>query len=210
MHPEVIVTDVHMPEMDGFTLLTKIKNDKRTKHLPVLILTVLNTKESQELALQTGASDYLIKPFNEKILDIKIGNLISQSRLMKDAYSKQIKLSDPEIEYTSEDEQFIGKVIGYIEDNLNDAELSVDTLAKHMGVSRGTLYSKSIEMAGETPIELIKTIKLKKAAVLLEKTDLKIAQICYECGFSNPNYFSRAFKAKYDISPSDFIAQKRQ
>lgn len=208
-HPEVVVTDIHMPEMDGFTLLSKIKNDSRTKHLPVLILTVLNSKKSHELALKTGASDYLIKPFNEKILDIKIENLITQNRLMKETYSKQVTIAAPEVEFVSEDERFIANVIRFIEENLNNTNLSVDTLARHMNVSRGTLYTKTFKIAGETPVELIKTIKLKKASVFLEKSDLKIAQICYECGFSNPNYFSRTFRAKYDISPSDYIAIKR-
>lgn len=208
-HPEVIVSDVNMPNMDGIAMVRKIKNDHRTKHIPVILLTVMADETDQLKGLETGANDYLTKPFSFQLLTIKINNLLALNSTLKDTYSKHINLDTPEIELVSEDEKFLLKISRYVEDHIEDPELSVDILSKTMFMSRGTLYNKILSLTGETPVEFVRSIKLKKAVALLEKSDMKISQIGYAVGFSNPNYFARAFKAKYNVSPSEYIHLKR-
>ncbi len=208
-HPEIIVSDINMPNMDGITLVKKIKKDSRTKHIPVILLTVLSDEINQIKGLETGASDYLTKPFSFQLLSIKINNLLNLNNTLKDTYSKQISIEVPEIAFASEDEMFLLKISQYVEEQINSPDLSITELSKKMNTSRGTLYNRILSLTGETPVEYIRSIKLKKAAILLEKSDMKISHIGYEVGFSNPNYFTRAFKAKYHVSPSQYILLKR-
>jgi signal transduction histidine kinase/ligand-binding sensor domain-containing protein/AraC-like DNA-binding protein len=208
-HPHVVVSDINMPGMDGITLSRKIKSDKRTCHIPVLLLTAITGHSNQVKGLETGASDYLTKPFNFEILNVKIRNLIALNQNLKHAYSKQLQVVPTEIEIQSDDEKLLTRIAHYIEVNIDSPDLSVEELSKHVFMSRGSLYNKIVEMTGETPVEFIRSIKLKKAAALLEKSDMKIAQIGYVVGFSSPNYFARAFKAKYNLSPSEYAEQKR-
>lgn len=208
-HPEVIVSDVNMPNMDGIAMVKKIKSDNRTKHIPVILLTVMAEEIDQLKGLETGANDYLTKPFSFQLLTMKVNNLLNLNSTLKNTYSKHINLETPEIELVSEDEKFLLKISHYVEDHIEDPDLSVEALSKTMFMSRGTLYNKVLSLTGETPVEFVRSIKLKKAVALLEKSDMKISQIGYAVGFSNPNYFARAFKAKYNISPSEYIQLKR-
>ncbi len=207
-HPHVVVSDINMPGMDGIALSRKIKSDKRTSHIPVILLTAVSGEMNQLRGLETGVSDYLTKPFNFEILNVKIKNLVNLNQNLKDTYTKQINVTPSEIKAESEDEKLIAKIIQYIEANLDSPDLSVEELSKHVFMSRGSLYSKIVDLTGETPVEYIRSVKLKKAAMLLEKSDMKIAQIGYAVGFSSPNYFARAFKAKYNLSPSEYAAEK--
>ena len=208
-HPEIIVSDINMPNMDGIAMVKKLKNDNRTKHIPVILLTVLAEEIDQLKGLHTGASDYLTKPFNLQLLNLKINNLLELNTIYKDTYTKQISINIPEVEFMSEDEKYLLKISQFIEDNISNPDLSVMELSKKMNTSRGSLYSKVLSLTGETPVEFIRSIKLKRALILLENSDMKISHIGYEVGFSNPNYFTRAFKAKYNISPSEYILLKR-
>lgn len=208
-HPEIIVSDINMPNMDGIALVKKIKNDNRTKHIPVILLTVLSEEINQLKGLETGANDYLTKPFSFQLLNIKINNLLNLKSTFKDTYCKHINLEVPDKEFVSEDEKYILKISQYVEDHISNPDLSITELSRKMNTSRGTLYNRILSLTGETPVEFIRSIKLKRAAMLLEKSDMKISHIGYEVGFSNPNYFTRAFKAKYNVSPSQFILLKR-
>lgn len=208
-HPQVIVSDINMPGMDGISLCRKIKADKRTSHIPVLLLTAVTGDANQLRGLSTGASDYLTKPFNFEILHVKIKNLVALNQSLRETYSKQINVVPSEVKVESADEKLMTSVTKYIEENIDSPELSVEELSRHLFMSRGSLYSKIVDLTGETPVEFIRSIKLKKAAVLLEKSDMKVAQIGYAVGFSSPNYFARAFKAKFNISPSEYAFQKR-
>lgn len=208
-HPEIIVSDVSMPNMDGITLVQKLKRDNRTKHIPVILLTVMAEEIDQMKGLESGANDYLTKPFSFQVLSMKVNNLLNLNNNLKTTYSKQISIEQPPQEFVSEDEKFLLKISNHIEEHIIDPDLSIEDLSKKMFMSRGTLYNKILSLTGETPVEFVRSVKLKKAAVLLEKSDMKISQIGYEVGFSNPNYFARAFKAKYNVSPSEYIQLKR-
>jgi signal transduction histidine kinase/DNA-binding response OmpR family regulator/streptogramin lyase len=208
-HPQLIVSDISMPYMDGIDLCKKIKADKRTNHIPVILLTALTCEEDQLKGLETGANDYILKPFNVEMLNAKIRNLLALNNCVKNTYSKQIKVITPVLQIESEDERLMNEVMKYLDENLTDAQLSVERLSRHVGMSRSTLYSKLLELTGQTPVEYIRSVKLDKAAVLLEKSDMNIAQVAYAAGFATPNYFAKSFKAKFNMLPSDYINMKR-
>ncbi|BAV06751.1 Signal transduction histidine kinase [Filimonas lacunae] len=210
VHPQLIVSDINMPEMDGLQLCRKIRSDKRTCHIPVILLTALPGEATELKGLETGASDYLTKPFNVELLHARVHNLLQMNRRLKDTFTKQLKVTGPEVEIDSDNARFLQRVVLFIEENLNDASLSVEALSKHLGLSRSTLYSRMVELTGNTPVEFIRNIKLDKAAVLLEKSDMNIAQVAYSTGFSTPNYFTRAFKTRFNMQPSEFLQQKRK
>lgn len=209
-HPQVIVSDINMPFMNGIEFCCKVKSDKRTSHIPIILLTALTGEEEQIIGLETGANDYLTKPFNFEILNAKIKNLLFLNRTLKDTYTKQIKIQTPEVLIESHSDRLLNKVILYIEENLNNPRLSVEDLSKHVGMSRGSLYHKILELTGQSPVEYIRSVKLDKAVVLLEKSDLNISQIAYTVGFATPNYFAKSFKAKFNMQPSEFIQLRRK
>jgi YesN/AraC family two-component response regulator len=209
-HPHVIVSDISMPFMDGLTLSKKIRADKRTAHIPIILLTALTGDAYQLKGLQTGASDYLTKPFSPDILKIKIQNLASLNQSLKQTYSRRLEVATQPAVVESEDEKLLLRINTYIQENIDDEKLSVEQLARHLFMSRATLYNKLVDMTGETPVEYIRSVRLNKAAELLEKSNLRIAEIGYTVGFLTPNYFARAFKAKFNMSPSEYIALKKK
>jgi DNA-binding response OmpR family regulator len=209
-HPQVIVSDINMPEMDGIVLCRKLKSDKRTSHIPIILLTALTGDTNQLIGLNTGANDYLTKPFNFEILNIKIKNLLWLNQNLKTVYSRQLKVITPDIEVQSDDEKLLLRITQYMEANLDSPDLSVEELSKQVHLSRGTLYNKIVNLTGETPVEFIRSFKLEKAAALLENSDMKITQIGYTVGFPTPNYFTRTFRAKYNMSPSEYMKLKRK
>ncbi|SIT34390.1 Signal transduction histidine kinase [Filimonas lacunae] len=209
-HPQVIVSDITMPYMDGITLSKKIREDKRTTHIPIILLTALTGDAHQLKGLQTGASDYLTKPFSPGILIVKIRNLASLNQRLKETYTKRVEVATPPALVERENEKLLLKINRYIEENMEDEKLSVEQLAKYLFMSRATLYNKLMELTGETPVEYIRSVRLNKAAAMLENSDMRVAEIGYAVGFVTPNYFARAFKAKYNMSPTEYIAQKRK
>lgn len=209
-HPELIVSDIAMPEMDGLGMSEKIRSDKRTSHIPIILLTASSGEEQQLKGLSSGANDYLTKPFNFEILNIKINNLLLLNRLLKDVYSRQIQMTGRDEAIESGDVKLLRDILSYIDENLNSTQLSVENLARHVGMSRGTLYTKVLEISGQSPIEFIRSIKLEKAAILLEKSDMNVSQISYTAGFATPNYFTKSFKAKFNMLPSAYKAMKRK
>jgi signal transduction histidine kinase/ligand-binding sensor domain-containing protein/DNA-binding response OmpR family regulator len=209
-HPQIIVSDINMPYMNGIELCCKVKSDKRTNHIPIILLTALTGEEEQIRGLATGANDYLTKPFNFEILNAKIKNLLALNKTLKDTYTKQIKVQTPEVVIESHSDRLLNKVALYIEENLNNPKLSVEDLSRHVGMSRGSLYHKILELTGQSPVEYIRSVKLDKATVLLEKSDLNVSQIAYMVGFATPNYFAKSFKAKFNMQPSEFMHLKRK
>ena len=209
-HPQLIVSDISMPCMDGIEFCRKLKSDKRTNHIPVILLTALTGDEAQLKGLQTGANDYITKPFNAEVLLSKIKNLLSLKDTFKNNYSRKINLSLQEPAVQPEDEKLICSVMRYIEDNLTDSQVSVETLSRHLGMSRSSLYNRLFDITGQTPVEYIRSVKLEKAAILLEKSDMNVAQVAYSAGFATPNYFAKSFKNKYNMLPSEYILKMRR
>jgi len=209
-HPQLVVSDVSMPEMNGVELSKKLKNDKRTRHIPVILLTALTGEEEQLKGLNAGANDYLTKPFNFQILHARISNLLDLNKSFKDTYSRQIHMvAEQPAETESADVKLLNSLMAFMESRLSDPNLSVEELSKHAGMSRGSLYYKLIELTGLTPIEYMRSVKLEKAAALLQTSDYNVAQIAYMTGFGTPSYFSRMFKGKFGVLPSEYLIDKR-
>ena len=207
LHPDLIVSDISMPEMSGLELCAKIKKDTRTAHIPVILLTALMEEDDQMKGLETGANDYLTKPFNFEILQFKIKNLLDMRVSFKTTYSKQIGVQVQGITVPSLDEKFVNNALGFIEKNLHNPNLSVEELSKHMCMSRVSLYKKLLLLTGKTPVDFIRFVRLEKARQLLETSKLNIAEVCYQVGFNTPTYFSKSFKAAYHVLPSEYVNQ---
>ena len=209
-HPDLIVSDVTMPEMNGTELCKKIKSDKRTAHLPVILLTAVSNEDQQLLGLETGANDYMTKPFNFEILLSKIRNILKQQALAKKTYQKQVEFKPAESEVESLDDKFMRQLGLHLEKNLSNSAYSVDQLSSDLNMSRVGLYKKILPLTGKSPIEYIRSYRLHKSKALLLKSQLSIAEIAYEVGFSNPKHFSRYFKQEFDILPSAYAHQKSE
>jgi len=206
-HPNLVVSDISMPEMNGIDLCIKIKNDSRTSHIPVILLTALSGEEQQLKGLETGASDYMTKPFNFEILQSKIRNILSQQQSMRKTYTRQVEVVPTEEHVESPDELFIKKVLLLIYNNISNPNFSVEELSSEVFVSRYTLYKKILAMTGKTPNELVRSMRLKRAAQLLETGHLTISQICHKVGFKSQKYFVKTFKAEYNTIPSKYVSE---
>ena len=176
-----------------------IKNNQPTAHIPVILLTARQAVESKVEGLEIGADDYVTKPFNMTVLTLRIRKLIELS------HYKQISHST----ITSLDEKLVEKAIKYVEDNISRSELSVEELSSELGMSRVHLYKKLLQITGKTPIEFIRTIRLKRAAQLLRESQLYVSEIAYEVGFNNPKYFSKYFKDEFGVLPSAYQLKEK-
>ncbi len=209
-HPAIVVSDVSMPEMDGIALCQKIKQDSRTRHIPVMLLTALIGEEQQLKGLQTGATDYITKPFSFEILLSRIKNILHEQEALKRTYSKHVEAKTSEIKVGSPDERFIQQALQIVEQNLSNASFSVEELSRELCMSRVAVYKKIFTLTGKAPIEFIRSVRLQRAAQLLEKTEMNIAEVAYEVGFNNPKYFTKYFKACFGQVPSVYVVEKRK
>lgn len=209
-HPDLIVSDISMPEMNGIELCQKIKNDPRTMHISVILLTALEGEQQQLLALETGSNDYLTKPFNFEILRSKIRNLLKNQLAVKQTYQKQLEINPSEITIDLPEDDFIKKALAIIEANMSNADFAVENLRQELLLSRTSMYKKILSITGKTPIEFIRSIRLKRAAQLLEKSNHNITEVAYMVGFNNPKYFARYFKEEFGVLPSYFQTNSRK
>ncbi|HEY4786303.1 MAG TPA: response regulator, partial [Bacteroidales bacterium] len=208
--PDLIVTDVMMPEMNGIELCKKVKTDQRTSHIPIILLTARNLEEQKLEGLQSGADDYVTKPFNFEILELRIKNLVSQRDALRKAFQKQIDINPSDISVTSLDEKLIKKALEIVESNISNPDFSVEELSRELGMSRVHLYKKLLSLTGKSPIEFIRIIRLKRAVQLLEKSQLTVSEIAYQVGFNNPKYFTKYFKSEFNILPSLYVSEKQK
>ncbi|MCM5529339.1 two-component regulator propeller domain-containing protein [Parasegetibacter sp. NRK P23] len=209
-HPDIVVSDVQMPVMNGLELAQKLKSDKKTKNIPVILLTAANTPDNVLYGLESGAIDYMTKPFDFAVLQAKLHNILLLNQSFKDTYSKKVTVGLPKSEVLSEREEFLQKALNFIYENLDNQQLSVEVLSTHLFISRASLYNKLMEYVGVTPVEFIRSVKLEKAKELLERTDKTITEVAYETGFTNANYFTKVFRAAYHMTPSEFRAEKKK
>jgi signal transduction histidine kinase/ligand-binding sensor domain-containing protein/DNA-binding response OmpR family regulator len=207
--PDLIVSDVMMPEMDGVELCRKLKAEPTTSHVPVILLTARNADEQKIEGFQSGADDYITKPFNFDVLQFRIKNLIERRQLFQKQFNKHLDVKASEVQITSLDEKFVKNAIQVVEDNLTNKNFSVEEMSRLLAVSRVLLYKKILSLTGKPPTDFIRTIRLQRAAQLLEKSQYSISEIAYEVGFNNPKYFSRYFRDQYHMLPSAYAAMKR-
>jgi YesN/AraC family two-component response regulator len=208
--PNLVISDVMMPEMDGITLCTKLKSNINTNHLPVILLTAKSRDEDRMEGLETGADAYVVKPFNMDILRRTIANLLAVRRTLKNKFTGQEDQADKvnKIDVQTPDDKFLQRVMDVINDNLSNSDLGVDDIADRVGISRVHLYRKMKELTNQTPHNFIKNLRLKQAARLLENPKQSITEVMYACGFSNSASFSTMFKNMFGMSPRDYQRSK--
>ena len=202
--PDLIISDLMMPIMDGVELCKKLKTDEKTGHIPVILLTAKASVESRIEGLETGADDYLTKPFNRKELQVRVANLINQREQLRKRYSRAISLYPQQTKIESADERFLKRAIGLIEKNMSDADFNVQTLRKELGMSKTQLHRKFTALTDQAPGEFIRTYRLRKAAQLLAAKQENVSQIAFAVGFNNLSYFARCFREQFGMPPSSY------
>jgi DNA-binding response OmpR family regulator/anti-sigma regulatory factor (Ser/Thr protein kinase) len=205
--PDLIVSDVMMPEMDGFELCETLKSDERTSHIPVILLTAKAGQDHKLAGLETGADEYLTKPFDGRELQLRVQNLIRQRAQLRERYGRTMLLQPSEVAVTSADEQFIQKVQTAIESNLDNEQFSVEDLADAVAFSRSQLHRKLKALTDQSPTVIIRNFRLQRAKSLLEQGAGTVSEIALEVGFGNLSYFSKTFKAAFGVLPSEVGAE---
>jgi len=205
--PDLVITDLMMPEMDGIELCTRLKTDERTCHVPIIMLTAKATAQDKLNGLETGADDYITKPFSSKELVVRTKNLIDQRKKLREKYSGQISLEKEKSVVASVDERFLERARKIIEKNISDSNFDVNSFYPEMGMSRMQLFRKLKALVNQTPNELIRNLRLQRAARLLKQNYGNVAEITYEVGFNNLSYFAKCFKDKFGLLPSEYQKQ---
>lgn len=202
--PDLIVTDLMMPQMDGMTLCKKLKTDERTNHIPVIMLTAKAGQEQKIEGLETGADSYLTKPFDRKELQVLVKNLITQRKQLREKFGRAVLLEPKLIPVSSLDEQFLQKVMKHLEDNLSDAEFGVPEMQDKLAMSKTQLHRKMKAITNEAPGEFMRNYRLKRAAQILSQKGENVTQVAYAVGFNNLSYFAKCFKELHGVAPSDY------
>lgn len=202
--PDLIITDLMMPVMNGMEFCHQLKSDLSTSHIPVVMLTAKGSDQDKLEGIKTGADAYLTKPFSPDLLMVTVGKLIENRRLLQEKYSRSVKVEPSEINITPVDEQFIELVLQVIDRFLDDSSFTVEQMAKEVGTSSPQLYRKVKAITGMSPNEFIRNIRLKRGAQLLKRSGMTVSEISYKVGFGNPKYFSRCFSQQFGCSPKDF------
>lgn len=208
--PDLVVSDIMMPEMNGLELCRKIKHDMRVSHTPVILLTARTAEEQKLEGFESGADDYITKPFNFEILQSRIRNLIHQRELYQKEMRHKIDVRASHVEVTSMDEKLVSKALKIVEEKIADSDFSVEDLSHELGMSRVHLYKKLQALTGKSPLEFIRSIRLQHAAQLLEKSQLTVSEVAYKVGFNNPKYFAKYFREEFQVLPSAYAASRRK
>jgi signal transduction histidine kinase/ligand-binding sensor domain-containing protein/DNA-binding response OmpR family regulator len=204
--PDLVISDIMMPGKDGFDLCEKIKSDIRISHIPVILLTALTSIDDRIKGISTGADDYISKPFHPKHFIIRIDKLIEQRQQLRKHFMNEFRLLEDFSNLPSIDEQFMKKILDFIHENMSETDLNVERISIELGISSTHLYRKIKALTGLSTNELIRKIRLKKAAGLLLAKQGSISQIMYDIGFSNQSYFAKCFQNEYGLAPKEYIS----
>jgi DNA-binding response OmpR family regulator len=202
--PDLVISDIMMPELDGYELCARLKKDIKTSHIPVILLTAKACETSIARGLETGADDYITKPFNAKLLIIRVKNLIRLRRQLLRKIQDEMMLQPGEISISSIDKKFIKEIKTIIEENLSDPEFSVEQMAKKLYMSSSSLYKKIEAITGQSPQLFIRSYRLKRAAQLLKAKAGNVTEVAFDVGFSSTSYFTKCFKEKFHRLPSEY------
>jgi len=202
--PDLIVSDLMMPNKDGFELCRDLKTDERSSHIPIILLTAKTEQADRLEGLEIGADDYLIKPFDSRELTIRIRNLINQRQQLRDRFSDSIRIEASEITVSSMDARFLQRAMDLVEEHMEDDAFSIEAFSSKAGLSRRQFYQKIKSLTGLTPTEFVLNIRLKRAAVLITEKAGTISEIAYSVGFNNLSYFARAFRKQFGTTPSKY------
>ncbi|MBT9188609.1 two-component regulator propeller domain-containing protein [Zobellia russellii] len=204
--PNIILTDILMPVMNGTEFCEKLKTNKETSHIPVVMLTAKASEESEIENLKLGVEGYIRKPFEMELLQLTLSNILKQRDQLRKQFTRNITLQPTEIAVTSVDESFLQTAIEIVEKHMMNTDFNVEMLVKEMGYSRSNLYMKFKEITGLSSSEFIRNIRLKRAVQLFEQSDLSVKEIMYKTGFNTASYFSKCFKKQFGVIPSEYVA----
>lgn len=203
--PDIIISDVMMPVLDGLELCKKLKQDERTSHIPVILLTARSSHIHQYEGLDTGADDYVTKPFSFDLLSARVVNLIESRKRLRERFSREVVLKPKDIAIANPDERFLERIMQVMEEHMSDPGFSVKVLAKEVGMSHSVLYRKVMALTDKPVNDLIRSIRLQRAQQLLRETHLPVGEISDMTGFSNAKYFSTCFRTLFGISPTEYV-----
>jgi len=207
IHPDLIISDVMMPQMDGIELARRVRQKPELNSVPVVLLTAVGDEEMQLESYRLGVSDYIIKPFTYEILASRIKNLLDQAKSPSKKSHKLVDVTPSKLEIPPADEQFLKQVLQVIEKNISNPEFTVEELSKELFMHRVGMYRKLLSITGISPLEFIRNIRLKRGRQLLESSQMTISEVAYEVGFNNPKKFSQHFKEEFGVTPSQFQKQ---
>lgn len=203
--PDIILSDIMMPGMSGVEMCSKLKNNLETCHIPIVLLTARTAEEYAVEGLQTGADDYITKPFNVKLLVARCNNLVAGRRRLQQKYLRQPDASVQMLSTNPNDQAILQKAVDLVLEHLDDVAFNIGVFAREMGLSRTYLFTKIKGLTGQSPNEFISTIRLKQAAVkLAENPRASMVDIAYSLGFSSPSYFIKCFKEMYGKTPNTY------
>lgn len=204
--PDLIVSDIMMPKMDGIEMCKQLKSDVNTCHIPIILLTAKGSLDDKIAGFETGADEYLSKPFSVKLLEVRIQNLIQNRITLRNKYQES-KVLGPSKEFTTNnlDEQFLERITKFVIESISDPKFMLDDLREKMGMSQTAMFVKLQSLTGQNPSTFVRTVRLKYAENLLVQNQKSIKSICYECGFNTPAYFAKLFKEQYGQTPSDYL-----
>ena len=202
--PDLIITDVMMPEMDGFQFSKQIRSDEKTSHIPIIMLTAKAGLNDKITGLETGIDAYITKPFSAKELKVRVKNLIYQRQRLRERFTKSTVIKPSEVSAVSVDQRFLEKTIKTIEDHFEDEKFSIEYLAAELNMSISQLNRKLNALVAQPAGQFIRSLRLQRAADLLKQNAGSVAEICYKVGFNDQGYFTRTFKKQFGVSPSKY------
>jgi len=205
--PDLIISDVMMPRMDGFELCARLKTDEKTSHIPVILLTAKAGTEHKIEGLETGADDYITKPFDARELLVRVKNLIEQRKRLQERFRGAGGFRVKDVAVTSVDERFLNRAMEVVEVHISDASFSTELFAREMFLSRMQLHRKIKALSGRSPWELVRLVRLDRAAQLLRKQAGSVAEIGFQIGYDEPTHFTEAFRKQFGVSPSEYMRQ---
>ena len=207
--PDLIISDIMMPKMDGFEMCEKLKRDERTSHIPIIILTAKATDKDKIVGFETGADEYVMKPFDNVILKSRIKNLIHQRERLREHFIKEGIFQVNDTNARAIDKIFLKKAIDVINKHISDETFGVEVFADEIAMSKSQLRRKLVALVGESPGDLIRSVRLRKAAKLLEQNFGNVSEIAAEVGFNNPSNFAHVFKKHFGVSPTEYLNSKK-
>lgn len=205
--PDLIISDIMMPGLNGLELAKAIKEDINISHIPLILLTAKSDMENKLEALQYGVDDYITKPFSAAYLEARVDNLLKLRRQLQSLYRSSLTsgvISPSKPNVVSQDDVFLQRIMAYIEENIENSELTIDDIALHIGFSRSAFFKKLKSLTGLAPVEFLREVRIQRAAQLIETGEYNFSEITYMVGISDPRYFSRCFKQKYGMSPREY------
>jgi DNA-binding response OmpR family regulator len=203
--PDLVVSDIGMPKMDGIEFTRLMKTDQRTSHIPVILLTARGAMEHHIEGISSGADDYITKPFHTKILQLKIENLLATREKLREKFHRIVTIEPQHEEIEDPDNKFLNRLVSLLEQHLSESDFNVSRLVSEIGMSRPVLFRKVKMLTGLSVIDLIRSTRLKKAEMLLKQRKMTISEVAFTVGFNDPKYFSKSFRAQFGKTPSEYL-----